>query len=161
MKKILALVMVLVMACSVMVITASAAESPTAPVFCEVKFVGDAESSGYCTATPANVELGGITTLKFADPQKAGFSGWKLIGDYEIISGSLEEGEIVVRVFSELSVDAIFTHAPSVTPTTAPNTSPESPQTGTLGSNSLAVYAVLLAGAFILFGVIYKVKRRA
>ncbi len=162
MKKILALLMVFVMMFTVMSVSAFAAESPTAEQYYDVKLSDYAASLGICTVSPSQVKAGELVTATVADAEKNGFVSWSIDGEYVIVSGDLQSDVLVFEAYSDIIVDAEVTNAPTGTPTTAaPNTSPTSPQTGPLGTNSVAVFVVLFAGVAVLFAILYRAKRRA
>ena len=125
MKKFIAIIMAIMLVASVAAFTASAKESP-APVdyySMTAEAVGDGEAS----VTPAKIQIGSDGTATFTATEKGGkFIKWELIGDYEIVSGSLTDKVVVIKPSSDVKGIAYFEGAAKAastdTGTTAPKT---------------------------------------
>ena len=112
MRKFLALMLALVIAAS-LVVTVSAAtyESPTPKQYYNV--TTSTEGSGTVSADPNKVEQGsGDTTTLKAVNGDGFFTLWIIQGSYEIISGTLESPDLVIRPLSDVNVTACFTVDP-------------------------------------------------
>lgn len=145
MKKFIALAVAVVMAASFSVV-AFAKSSPSGQTKYKVTVTsnkGGSSSSNY-KMTKNNDGTITLTAVK----GKYDFQRWEISGRYEIVSGSLKSGKIVIRPLSDLKVKQIFNIKGNGT---KPNDgSGKSPKTGENGVTALGLTLVLaLAGVAI------------
>lgn len=150
MKKVFAVMLaaVLIFAASVPVF---AAESPTASTVITVVVKPSGGGSGSYEVTTEPGKNGGTVVHFTPKPNPGyGFDHWEIQGDYIIISGSLEEGNLVIEAFSDIVATPIYTMNGETTATIQNNTGKTSPQTGnTTSANGIAAAAALVAAAGI------------
>lgn len=158
MKRLIALILSLVLACAFSV-TAFAADSPTASEKVTV-IIRNAESPEVKQDVEYTIDKGGVITVR-AISENGTFDGWKLYNidgseaadtDYEIITGSLTSKEAKFKVNASLIICGNYD---SVTPApinqSTGDSSDTSPTTGDMTSAYIAV--VMLGIAAFGFGV--------
>ena len=134
MKRIISLVLAIVLLFSIGT-TAFAAISPSGNKYYKVTIIhpsGEKEKFSVKQGTPVELSL--------AVGEEKDFVKWEISGDYEIISGSLKDGTLVIMPLSDLTIRKVFKDRKPDKDKGETNDSEESPQTG---SNLI----------FILFGV--------
>ena len=146
MKKIFALSLAVLMLMSLAVCAfAIEGESPDKPGT-EYKLTVIAGPGG--TAEGKKNDDGTYTITAYPDDGHT-FTGWELTGDYEIISGSLTDRVMVIRLKSDVVATASFDGKKPVKPWE----DDKAPQTGNM------ILPVAFVAVVSLFGCAYAVKR--
>lgn len=145
MKKVIALVLILLLVFSSVVAT-SALISPTKEDVYVIVIDHSGDGAGY--AEPLSVVIGsnGTFTLTAVDGSQA-FTKWILEGNYEIIEGNLESRYLVIRPSSDIKATAVFgggTQGNSDKNST-------SPKTGTIPYAIVLLFLAVLASGVAVF----------
>lgn len=141
MKKLLAIVFSVVILATFMAVPAFAAESPEG----ELVFKVDVESFSSGTSSKGNYVVEGDTIrLTISEDSDYDFTGWVIEGKYEIVSGSLDSKELVIRPLSDVSI--VESYDVETAPDGDKNDSDKAPQTG---NTALVLLSVITAGAFV------------
>lgn len=145
MKRIIALVLVLVLLFSVSIVTGSALVSPKKPDYYYLTL--NTRGSGTASANRYSVYKYGddyfiLTAADGDDP----FGYWTIDGDYEIIDGDLYSRILSLKPYSDISATAVFGDGNN-------NNGKVSPGTGTPVVAAGIVFVVLLSGLFICLSV--------
>ena len=133
MKKFLAMVVSVVLLATFMVVPALAEKSPEGEVFHKVEIKGG-----------EIVIVKDGETVEVTAKDDIEFIGWEIIGEYEIISGSLTSKNIVVRPLSDIVIEGKYKGV--VEEDKEENESDKAPQTG---NNLLMATVLLTAAAFV------------
>ena len=133
MKKFLAMLISIVILSTFMVIPTFAEKSPEGDVFHKV-VIKDGET--ITVKDGENVQLIAKDNVEFI--------GWEIIGEYEIISGSLTSKNLVIRPLSDLIVEGKYKDVAEEDK--EENESDKAPQTG---NGVLMITVLLTAAAFV------------
>lgn len=151
MKKLFALMLALVLIASLAVsVSAVSHDSPTPVSYYDVStsVVGTGEAG----ADPIKVVVNsdGTSTLTAVEVEGGGaFVRWELVGEYEIVEGSLTSKVLVIKPLSDVKASAVFKDAGK--DTGKKNDSSTSPKTGDM--SMIIVTVMLLAAGAAVFAV--------
>lgn len=146
MKKLLVSILVIVVVAT-MSLTVFAALSPVSVG--EHKVTAGSYATGELGPADYVVNEDGTITLTRAAESEFEFEGWKITGEYEIVSGSLTGDTITIRPLSDVRIIEMYDCAAAG----AEDDGPTSPETG---SNLLAFGTV----ALLSLSVAYVAKKR-
>lgn len=135
MKKFLAVLFSMIILAVFMAVPAFAAGSPEGEIIFTVE-MPDGEK--------ISVTEGETVTLEVSDTEKE-FEGWKITGEYDIVSGTLTSAKLVITPKSDLTVEETYADT-IIQEDKNENESDKAPQTG---NGVLMVTVLLTAAAFV------------
>lgn len=145
MKKIIALIItvLLISAVSVCAFATEDVVSPTdAPIF-NIDLIS--YDSGVAENIPVDPVQEGDTITLTAPESDGEFVGWTIVGDYELVAGTLEDEVITIRPLSDLQIVANYSHG--TTPGGDIDDGDNSPQTGD------DMLFIVIAALFVFGGI--------
>ena len=130
----------------------SSVQSPTDEPVHSVEFIS------YDTDKPSSTEYtvvaGDTIEITAPDSENSDFNGFTIEGEYEIISGGLDNQTIVIRPLSDVIIIANYNNTPTA-PSTSGDNGNDSPQTGA----DPMIFVIAVAAVAAIVGITLATKK--